>query len=632
MRDIFTILVVGCIGANAAVNHYDLLGRRGSEMNSPMVYKDIDYTKLKKNEQQKESTPPGVRALQRTGMPSNVSAIEGIHQTLYFDNDSDPNGAKIYYLKKYYTNGSNDGGEWFCHFKQPWNHHRREFSDYLNSLNSVFISTYEQTASSSNFFYGNSTNISSNIYTVSSSSYSFNNNVHPSPYDDGHNITYVPMTNVLNKSGRKTVNWINNYPRSTDYGTISDVGVYVVGNGFPAKLDSKSVPYIPYTATFNMNPSPEEEMIVSRMYKTISETSKRSVIYVGKDLPTSPASRVPQVYIGVHQSTGYSSTYYSDARDLDNYIYDNRTIEIAAAGNYVGGSYGTTYLSSVAHAANAITVGAVDPTSEWLAPYTSTHNPSYDADKPEVYNFSHFYFTPGKKRTYKTPFNPSYQGVFLPYYDGTEMAAAYTASMVSDLLAINSFYRWHPEVVKALLLTSSQYDLVYPNRQAPHYRALVFDYDSDDDQYSYSHYSRFWNGSMSKLKTRTVNGKPEIWFSVKTTQANANEDKLYTAAISWLSSGTDIATLGRVPQDFDLYVYESTNGNINSVNLNKPSYAHSCTGSNPYEKISFPSRSPYLIFRIALDREDDGSENKGQVVLGFDLAMLLDDWLPASLR
>ena len=48
MRDIFTILVVGCIGANAAVNYYDLLGRRGSEMNSPMVYKDIDYTKLKK--------------------------------------------------------------------------------------------------------------------------------------------------------------------------------------------------------------------------------------------------------------------------------------------------------------------------------------------------------------------------------------------------------------------------------------------------------------------------------------------------------------------------------------------------------------------------------------------------------
>ena len=630
MRDIFTILVVGCIGANAAVNHYDLLGRRGSEMNSPMVYKDIDYTKLKKNEQQKESTPPGVRALQRTGMPSNVSAIEGIHQTLYFDNDSDPNGAKIYYLKKYYTNGSNDGGEWFCHFKQPWNHHRREFSDYLNSLNSVFISTSE--TSSPSFYYGYATNFNSNIYTLSSSSYSFNNNVHPSPHPDGQNITYVPMTNVLNKSGRKTVNWIDNYPRSTDYGTISDVGVYIVGSAYPAKLDSKGVPYVRYTINFQMTQSPDEEMTVSRMYKTISETSKRSVIYVGNDSPTTPASESPQVYIGVHKPTGYTSSYYSDARDLDNYIYDNRTIEIAAAGNYAGGSYGTTYLSSVAHAANAITVGAVDPTSEWLAPYTSTHNPSYDADKPEVYNFSHFYFTPGKKRTYKSPLNPYYQGVFLPYYDGTEMAAAYTASMVSDLLAINSFYRWHPEVVKALLLTSSQYDLVYPNRQAPHYRALVFDYDSDDDQYSYSHYSRFWNGSMSKLKTRTVNGKPEIWFSVKTTQANANEDKLYTAAISWLSSGTDIATLGRVPQDFDLYVYESTNGNINSVNLNKPSYAHSCTGSNPYEKISFPSRSPYLIFRIALDREDDGSENKGQVVLGFDLAMLLDDWLPASLR
>jgi hypothetical protein len=231
---------------------------------------------------------------------------------------------------------------------------------------------------------------------------------------------------------------------------------------------------------------------------------------------------------------------------------------------------------------------------------------------------------------YRSPYNPSYQADFLPYYDGTEMAAAYTASMVSDLLAINSFYRWHPEVVKALLLTSSQYDLVYPNHQAPHYRALVFDYDSDDDQYSYSHHSRFWNGSMSKLKNRTVNGKKEIWFSVKTNPANANADKYYTAAISWLSSGTDIATLGHIPQDFDLYVYESTTGNINSIN---PSnwYARSFT-TNPYEKVSFASNSPYLIFRISLDVEDDNSVNKGQVVLGFDLAMLLDDWLPASLR
>lgn len=50
------VLTLGCAVANATTANYDLLGRKGSKMNSPMVYKDVDYSKIKKNNQQKIST------------------------------------------------------------------------------------------------------------------------------------------------------------------------------------------------------------------------------------------------------------------------------------------------------------------------------------------------------------------------------------------------------------------------------------------------------------------------------------------------------------------------------------------------------------------------------------------------
>ena len=43
-------LTLGCIGAGAATSNYDLLGRKGSQMNSPMVYRNVDYSKVKKDE------------------------------------------------------------------------------------------------------------------------------------------------------------------------------------------------------------------------------------------------------------------------------------------------------------------------------------------------------------------------------------------------------------------------------------------------------------------------------------------------------------------------------------------------------------------------------------------------------
>ena len=74
-------LTLGCIGASAATSNYDLLGRKGSQMNSPMVYRNVDYSKVKKDEQQKVGPSLESRTLAKRSSgivnTSNAKAIVG---------------------------------------------------------------------------------------------------------------------------------------------------------------------------------------------------------------------------------------------------------------------------------------------------------------------------------------------------------------------------------------------------------------------------------------------------------------------------------------------------------------------------------------------------------------------------
>ena len=74
------IVALSCVYAGAANTvNYDLLGRRGSKMNSPMVYKNVDYSK--KNNQAQLGALPGTRALAKgisPGLNGNADAITGI--------------------------------------------------------------------------------------------------------------------------------------------------------------------------------------------------------------------------------------------------------------------------------------------------------------------------------------------------------------------------------------------------------------------------------------------------------------------------------------------------------------------------------------------------------------------------
>ena len=113
----------------------------------------------------------------------------------------------------------------------------------------------------------------------------------------------------------------------------------------------------------------------------------------------------------------------------------------------------------------------------------------------------------------------------------------------------------------------------------------------------------------------------------------------YKAAIAWLSSGDDIAKYGRIPQDFDFYVYKNYNAtsyredainnphgvsdfsSLYTTNYNDDDLITQAQneGKNPYEVLQFTAdRTGIVTFSIIL-YEDRGETNKDKVILGFNV-------------
>ena len=627
-KEILSIaLAFGCVAANAANVNYDLLGRKGSKMNSPMVYKNVDYSKMKKNDQQNIGSSLNNHALLKTGMPDNIKAIKGSYltnqSTAIYEGSHKLYEDAHYTLKRYYANNSeNCSNSHFCTY--DWN-------DYRNAVNKNFIEVNIDRNTSPSYESAVTSNSASLGYSYSDKKTVNDNHLQESPYavQAGQIIQYKNINNVVDENSQATYySWFNR--------AKSDVGIYMDAAALPTDIGSlKNVKYVK-NGSSSFSPMPGNEMDATRTYKILKKTAERtnSVIYVGSGNPSNITSATPQIYIGVRNKHVSAAVGYGTvAKNLDNFIYANRTIEIAAAGdNGAHVANAKPKLNSYAYATNAITVGAFDPINESVLSYTSTANnkgSAYSAykgsKKPEIYNYSNVY-TDDYTRTYtKNGSSLKYR----PLYDGTRIAAAYTAGMVANLLAVNPFYRWHPEVVKALLLTQE--------KTVPSYRYVAFN-EENHDMYDYD--SRYWNGDINSLKTRTnADGKPEIWFVA---QNLGSVNYPAAAAISWLSSGNDISKIGHIPQNFDLYVYGSNDNDYSCyedpyIELNEQlncgnrkinfDFAHpgvmiasSHDVYNSYERVKIASNYKHLVFKIVLKDEDSRSENKGQIVLGFNMS------------
>ena len=630
-KKIALMVALGCIGASAASVNYDILGRKGSKMNSPMVYKNADYSKVQKNEQQKVGSSLENRALAKKGpgIKGSYVALTGAFNSMGFNHQSrSGQSTSSYYLKRIKPSGDPE---------EYWYSSLTGSKGYVKDANTAFIPvTLDANNNLKKYYpsyeYGNGwTNVSSYQSHFSMQDFSFDNPVQPSPYSyyGDVSIRYVPfdVMKVL-FSEEYTISWYNN-PQGNDASQWGDVGVYLDVDARPIQLDaSKSVPYLRHLNNEQFNPTDNSEILSSRMHSVVKAVTKHSStdyvsVYIGKENPVDPADNSrPQIYVGVHPGVDTynpdedKTLYADDARNLDNYIYEKRTVEVVAAGNNCV-RLNNCQISKQGHAANAITVGAMDlltgsPTSySSNASYfcrngqtTCTRSYAYPYyKKPEIYNYSHFYMN-DRKITYQ---NTNYDLVFNPYYDGTQMAAAYTAGMVADLMASNAFYRWHPEVVKALLMTSS----VVSGRNVPTYRTMMPQIGSSD---GVVHESRYWIGDINKLM-----GSGNIWqvaFGVKRPSGATK----FTAAITWLNRGSDIGVHKRYPhpQHFRLLAFPSRTGDFD-IEFHNPQTATELEQN--YQLMTGSLTQDYEYFMIQFMDEDASSDDyKGQIVLGFDVA------------
>lgn len=631
-KQIAMIVVAGCIGAGAATNNYDLLGRRGSQMNSPMVYKNVDYSKTKKEKQQVEESLPEVHSLQKSGMKGSYSAIAGTFNTL------EKNRNRRFSLVSCPASGSCSN-----------NYYPYEFQ-YRSAANNVFIDVFQYRYQSYSAKYPYAaylahtdstynTTYSSTFHQVASG-YSANQWYYlPSNLESGATVLYNDRNDILCNLSKYCYvsNWLD------DDG--ADVGVFMGVDALPVRLGNNAfVPsYFKPQAAESYNPAPGYEKRESQTYALLTATTTHASsyyppatnfarVYVGKTNPQNPASAVPQIVMGVRSNnigTTKWSAYNAQAKALDNFIYQYRTLEFVPSGNY-GHVNGQTKMFGRALAANAVTVGAVHLVNQngnyplQVAPYTSVTASNYQGvQKPEIYNFDHMYADNEMTRSYTSSM------VYPPLYEGTEAAAALTAGMVENLLAVNPFYYWHPEVVKALLLSSRNGHPIaspYVNGQVtetvPDYEYLVFNEYAENKKYDYV--SKYWNGDIAKLRSRVLsNGQSAIDFFIENPNYGLSSSAVrpINAAIAWLNSGDDIEHWGgATPQDFDLQVFGSPTTNVNDILT--PPITTSSTSENSYEMVDNITNTnvKYLMFRIVLYADHCGVNNVGQIALGFNMS------------
>ena len=615
----------------AAATHYDILGRKNSQMESPMVYKNVGPKQADEQQNVNRSiiATKSNHALARQGINgNNIVAIEGAQDNL---NRSDLHNQIVAYT----ANGI------------KYRVRTMDVGDYIKIANKCFTPAEDRKASTSSYTDAQKTNSPDYTVTFPSNSMS-SNHTQASPYEYGATTTYSTLSSVQKKSKKGDVTWYFN----GDVYDAPDIGVYIFNDDLPTKVSSNDNYSFISKDNCAINSNPGHEVIASKTAHILNRASMHSKIFAhnarcNTEYPSSPELESPQIYMGLHTrkatidgGNNSSTTAYTGVpQKLDNYIYNNHTVEIVGAGNYgthpKKNAVQEGKLAAEAHAANAITVGAVNPLTNKYENYSSWKNTAYGAKKPEVANYTNIYFNETAKKYTKGSNTYIYQ----PYYDGTETAAAYTAAMVSELLSIEPFYRWHPEVVKALLLTAGEETIVNTNRdtdqgasQILSYRAIL----TDDDNH-YNHHSRYWIGDINKLATnKTTHGitKKEIKFNVDVTKGAK-----YKAAIAWLSSGDDIAKYGRIPQDFDLYVYKNYNATpyredainnpdgvndfntLYTTNYNDDDLITSAEneGKNPYEVLQFTAdRTGIVTFSIILF-EDRGETNKDKIILGFNV-------------
>ena len=607
---------LACVTASAATN-YDLLGRKASKMNSPMVYKDAGSKAVKKNDL-------GNKDLLAAFSVVNVAYQAEFDESAYNYNRGDdglPASSYILYQTYYNDNcGSlyRTNRAWYYFGWSQSDHTPVDYNmpDAPYSVNSVKTATDYDVSFS---------RINSDKLTLIRI---------PATYNDYIYLQFKNFDEVPYAQSGKAFPYEN--LKYHFYNVSNDqIGIYVDTKAYPAWLKDQTPSKFFVldgsvyndAACQNKVPTPDEEYNATLLNYAMPTPSKGAYTFIYNTrcertpYPANPSGRDPQLYMGLHAAEDTPTDKYTEeSRQLDNYIFENHMLEVVGAGNYKNNRKGL--MNAKAYAANAITVGFVDTKNEmgffsaWAnAPYTNAGK-TVRGQKPEIANYTDFSFFDRSKR--KTDVKTYSKGdtVYTKYeaVDGTMGAAAYTANMLAKLVRSQPFMRYHPEMVKARLLTSSILKIKDGNGSGavgiPYYPALMgSEFNDVPSQEHYTNKSKYWYGDISRT-FRKVGGKNQYELLIPVTLKPGYK---YRAAISWLSSGDDIAAYNRVPQDFDLFLVDSDGTNL----------AHGTNaGATPYELLSYTATQEKTVnVRILLYEDINGETHPRhhKIKLGFNL-------------
>jgi|GEM_PF-4636263 hypothetical protein len=313
-------------------------------------------------------------------------------------------------------------------------------------------------------------------------------------------------------------------------------------------------------------------------------------------------------YVGAHiyTNTSYAeyNSYSDEAAVLDDFIYNTRIIQFASAGE-------GNNPNSAAFATNAITVGGVDRRTDNAGDYY-WRNAIYGRNgaqivKPEILGFNHIYLS-GEK-TYESVNAKTGMKEYVSHpttgSKNTAAATIFMAGMAADLVAAQPFYKWHPEVVKALMITASVYEIKNPRYDSDNIDKPVASVGTKIPQFRNmmeENVSRYWLGEHND---HFVNNKIEFY------EDGIEKNQKYRIAISWLNRG-DCSIMGNVLQQNMTLTVTAYDQNGKKSNV----YTSTLDNSG-YQVVEFtaPVSGNY---KVEITRSDRGYNKTERVILGYN--------------